>query len=195
MQIIYQGNPQQVNVTEVSHNQVANVTIGAAGAKQQAPQAEEPEEAPCEIVPDPQEQQAEKDADSQASQKPTPSKAITRLNRLSPKEKQAINFLKQAGFLDKEYEFYTEDAAQNNSKLRYLTTAQRAMLAKTVATLCNPHQPCQQYIEKFCKDFWRMPANNHTLSTALSKYKDSTEGQAFQQELDQILLPMNKKAR
>ena len=179
MQIIFQGNPQQVNVTEVSHNQVANVTIGAAGAKQQAPQAEEPEEAPCEIVPDPQEQQAEKDADSQAS----------------PKEKQAINFLKQAGFLDKEYEFYTEDAAQNNSKLRYLTTAQRAMLAKTVATLCNPHQPCQQYIEKFCKDFWRMPANNHTLSTALSKYKDSTEGQAFQQELDQILLPMNKKAR
>lgn len=48
MQIIFQGNPQQVNVTEVSHNQVANVTIGAAGAKQQAPQAEEPEEAPCE---------------------------------------------------------------------------------------------------------------------------------------------------
>lgn len=36
MQIIFQGNPQQVNVTEVSHNQVANVTIGAAGAKQQA---------------------------------------------------------------------------------------------------------------------------------------------------------------
>ena len=180
MQIIFQGNPQQVNVTEVSHNQVANVTIGSSEAKQQ-PSAppQEAEETPCEIVPEAQTTAAE-----EATAKP---------RKLSDKEKNAMHLLYGAGLLNKSYQFHTKEEASQNKKLRFLTTGKRVLLAKTLGNLSGS----PEYVQYFCKDFWQMPANRQTLSSALYDLtkEHPDQAQAFQQEIDEILRPLNKRDR
>ena len=170
MQVIFQSNPQQVNITEVSHNQVANVTIGTNEAKQRPTVSmEEPEEVSCEIVPE--------------AQPP----------KLTAQELNAMHLLYGAGLLNKEYKFYTKEETAQNKKLRFLTTGKRALMAKTLGTLFGS----VEYLQYYCKDYWQMPAKKQTISGALSDlYKDHPDqAQAFQQELDKILLPFNKKAR
>lgn len=169
MQVIFQSNPQQVFMTDIHDNQVANVTIGTNEAKQRPTvPMEEPEEVSCEIVPE--------------AQPP----------KLTAQELNAMHLLYGAGLLNKEYKFYTKEETAQNKKLRFLTTGKRALMAKTLGTLFGS----AEYLQYYCKDFWQMPAKKQTISDALSDlYKDHPDqAEAFQQELNKILLPFNKKA-
>ena len=169
MQVIFQSNPQQVFMTDIHDNQVANVTIGTNEAKQRPTvPMEEPEEVSCEIVPE--------------AQPP----------KLTAQELNAMHLLYGAGLLNKEYKFYAKEETAQNKKLRFLTTGKRALMAKALGTLFGS----AEYLQYYCKDFWQMPAKKQTISGALSDlYKDHPDqAQAFQQELDKILLPFNKKA-
>lgn len=169
MQVIFQSNPQQVFMTDIHDNQVANVTIGTNEAKQRPTvPMEEPEEVSCEIVPE--------------AQPP----------KLTAQELNAMHLLYGAGLLNKEYKFYTKEETAQNKKLRFLTTGKRALMAKALGTLFGS----AEYLQYYCKDYWQMPAKKQTISGALSDlYKaHPDQAQAFQQELDKILLPFNKKA-
>lgn len=185
MQVIFQSNPQQVFMTDIHDNQVANVTIGTNEAKQRPTvPMEEPELTPCEIVPEAQEQPTNEET---PAEQPTPEPI-----RLTAKELNAMHLLYGAGLLNKEYKFYTKKETAQNKKLRFLTTGERALIAKTLGTLFGS----AEYLQYYCKDYWQMPAKKQTISGALSDlYKDHPDqAQAFQQELDKILLPFNKKA-
>ena len=156
-------------MTDIHDNQVANVTIGTNEAKQRPTvPMEEPEEVSCEIVPE--------------AQPP----------KLTAQELNAMHLLYGAGLLNKEYKFYTKEETAQNKKLRFLTTGKRALMAKTLGTLFGS----AEYLQYYCKDFWQMPAKKQTISDALSDlYKDHPDqAEAFQQELNKILLPFNKKA-
>lgn len=169
MQVIFQSNPQQVFMTDIHDNQVANVTIGTNEAKQSPSASPQPsEETPYEVVPE--------------AQPP----------KLTAKELNAMHLLYGAGLLNKEYKFYTKEETAQNKKLRFLTTGKRALMAKALGTLFGS----AEYLQYYCKDYWQMPAKKQTISGALSDlYKDHPDqAQAFQQELDKILLPFNKKA-
>ena len=168
--MIILGNAQIGQMTDIHDNQVANVTIGTNEAKQRPTvPMEEPEEVSCEIVPE--------------AQPP----------KLTAQEKNAMHLLYGAGLLNKEYKFYTKEETAQNKKLRFLTTGERALMAKTLGTLFGS----AEYLQYYCKDFWQMPAKKQTISGALCDlYQDHPDqAQAFQQELDRILLPLNKKAR
>lgn len=103
-----------------------------------------------------------------------------------------MHLLYGAGLLNKEYKFYTKEETAQNKKLRFLTTGKRALMAKALGTLFGS----AEYLQYYCKDYWQMPAKKQTISGALSDlYKaHPDQAQAFQQELDKILLPFNKKA-
>lgn len=171
----------QVNYTENKNNAiVVNIIDGQqhAGTGKQ-----EPELTPYEIVPEAREQPTEE----------PPAEQPTESIRLTAQELNAMHLLHGAGLLNKEYKFYTKEETAQNKKLRFLTTGKRALMAKTLGTLFGS----AEYVQYYCKDFWQMPAKKQTISGALSDlYKDHPDqAQAFQQELDKILLPLNKKAR
>ena len=171
-----------VNYTENNNNAIVVNIIG--GQQHAGTGKQEPELTPCEIVPEAQEQQTEEE---DPVEQPTPEPI-----RLTAQELNAMHLLYGAGLLNKEYKFYTKEETAQNKKLRFLTTGKRALMAKALGTLFGS----AEYLQYYCKDYWQMPAKKQTISGALSDlYKDHPDqAQAFQQELDKILLPFNKKA-
>ena len=180
----------QVNYTENKNNAIVVNIIDRQ--QHEGTDKQGLELTPCEIVPEEQPQPAdEENTASQTAEKPTsPSspKAI-----LSGMELNAMQLLKLAGLLNKEYKFHTKEETAQNKKLRFLTNGKRALMAKTLGILFGT----DDYLQRYCKDFWQMPAKKQTISDALSDlYKNHPDqAQAFQQELDKILLPLNKEAR
>ena len=171
----------QVNYTENKNNAIVVNIID--GQQHERTGKQEPEVIPCEIVPEEQEQPTEEPLAEQ------PTEPI----RLTAQELNAMHLLHGAGLLNKEYKFYTKEETAQNKKLRFLINGNRALMAKTLGILFGT----DDYLQRYCKDFWQMPAQKQTISDALSDlYKNHPDqAQAFQQELDKILLPLNKRAR
>lgn len=88
MQVIFQSNPQQVFMTDIHDNQVANVTIGTNEAKQATATPTTPKNPATSSTPD-----------------------------LSELELLLLNRLKEAGYLDSHYQLYTQESIQKGGQL------------------------------------------------------------------------------
>lgn len=175
-------------MTDIHDNSVANVTIGANGA-QPCPKTptKAPEVTPCEIVPDAQPQPTAEEAP--ASQLPL---------KLTAQELNAMHLLKEAGFLNKNYQFYTKDDQKQRPKLRVLNQSEKVMVSQTLGKLFSERVPAYEgHVQRYCIGHWQMTASKQTLSNDCSRFKreHKARADAFQQEIDQILLPINKNAR
>ena len=176
MQVIFQSNPQQVFMTDIHDNQVANVTIGTNEAKQRPTvPMEEPEEVSCEIVPEAQ----ETIATPMAKKSPASSSTLD----LSELELLLLNRLKEAGYLDSHYQLYTQESIQKGGQL--LTTGQSVALSQQLGKRCN----VSDHIQRYCKQLWHMPQKDGSLRSAVYKFNDESGEKAkkFWTEINRVM--------
>lgn len=118
--------------------------------------------------------------------------------QLTAQELNAMHLLREAGFLNKSYQFYTKEDKGKCSKLRVLNQSEKVMVSQSLDKLFSERVPAYEgHVQRYCIGHWRMTASKQTLSNDCSRFKreHKARADAFQQEIDQILLPLNKKAR
>lgn len=196
MKVIFHSNPQQVFLTDIHGNPVANISIGANGVQQHpATPPEKSSAAPRETVPDHEPKQrgeTPQEASSEAHEESSGevgTEASAKPIRLADNEMNALHLLRQAGILNKHYQFCTDEEVSQNSKLRLLTTGERVMVAKILGERFD-----QPHVRRYCKDFWQLDANKQTLNSALYKFRTEQEARAlaFEKEIGEILSLMNR---
>ena len=107
--------------------------------------------------------------------------------QLTAQELNAMHLLREAGFLNKSYQFYTKEDRGRHPKLRVLNQSEKVMVSQSLDKLFSERVPAYEgHVQRYCIGHWRMTASKQTLSNDCSRFKreHKVRADAFQQEID-----------